>query len=55
MQAWQQDVPQAPVACHSMGRAGHAQRCDLDNEHRMNMQASGYARDLFFDDGEAVG
>ena len=48
--------------CHKLrnraikgGHSGHAQRYDLDPEYRLNMQASGYERDLYFDDGEAVG
>ncbi len=37
------------------GKSDHAERYDVDPEHRMNMQAGGFARDLFFDDGAPVG
>ncbi len=48
--------------CHKLkmrasgkGKSGHAERYDVDPEHRINMQASGCARDIFFGDGTAVG
>ncbi len=48
--------------CHKLttralgnGRSGHAERYDVDPEYRMNMQASGFAWDFFFDDGAPVG
>ncbi len=48
--------------CHKLktralgkGKSGRAERYDVDPVYRMNMQASGCARDLFFDDGAAVG
>ena len=39
----------------ALGHSGHARRYDVDPEYRLNMQAGGYTRDLYFDDGEAVG
>ncbi len=36
-------------------KSGHIERYDTDPEYRLNMQASGFAREIFFDDGEPVG
>ena len=50
------------MICHKLrtralgqGKSGHIERYDNDPEYRLNMQASGTAREIFFDDGEPVG